>query len=641
MLKRIIKTSIYWAVNALVLFGGSLVAMPDIRPLGPFGGDVRSLAVHPLRPQRVFLGTADGQLYVSENWGALWSKLKPGLNRRELVIDSLIFDPADPDILYAGGWELKSDRGALFRTTDGGKSWIRMDLGRFESSIRAVAVAPTDPSIIAVGINEGVLLSTDGGLKWNRITRGYRSLYKVHSLTFDPQDSHVLYVGTWRLAWKTTDLGKSWKPIHNGMFWDSDLFSIQIHPQKTSVIFAGTCSGIYRSLNGGGRWVKLKNGIPGRAKRTRAVRIDPAEPRIVYSGTTAGLYRSGDGGDSWKLILPDTVINAIIVNPADHRKIMIGTDDGGVLVSDDQGKGFRSANQGFILRQISSIAEDSVRLYASVSADGRHGGVFYSSDEGRTWQLFNEGLNLEKIRPGLILAKEEMVYLATNRGLFSGFPGKKKWSLIPSTVDLSINDLDFAGPGREKLLLAAQDGIYVLDIRTGRLRKRSIPVYDRAIYSVMTDDDYSYVGTDMGVFRSEDGGNSWIIKVEGLPYTAVLRIRKIGRRLFCGTASGVFYSDDRAESWQRGDGIFPIDIASIAGGPLKGQVFAADLNVGYLFESRDHGTSWQPIDLGASLSRISTLHLTRSGRLLAGTVAEGIVMIIPGAESPAGNTGSR
>jgi photosystem II stability/assembly factor-like uncharacterized protein len=252
----------FLSLQIWLLLSGGLFANPDVQPLGPFGGDVRSLAMHPERSNRVFLGTADGQIYRSENWGASWEKLTPGLNRRELVIDSLVFHPGNPDILFAGGWELKSDRGALYRTSDGGQTWQQVELGRWESSIRTFAIAPQNPEYLAVGINEGVLLSTDGGSSWDRITRGYRSLYNVHSLAFDPHQPETLYVGTWRLPWKTTNLGKAWKPIHNGMFWDSDRFSIQIHPSQPEIVFAGACSGIYRSFNGGSRWSKLKNGLP-------------------------------------------------------------------------------------------------------------------------------------------------------------------------------------------------------------------------------------------------------------------------------------------------------------------------------------------------------------------------------------------
>jgi ligand-binding sensor domain-containing protein len=261
--------------------------------------------------------------------------------------------------------------------------------------------------------------------------------------------------------------------------------------------------------------------------------------------------------------------------------------------------------------------------------DGQHGGIFFSTDEGKTWKPFNRGLRLDQLRIRQILSGEDGTFLATNQGIYTGFPEKRDWSLIQTTVSVPVNDLAFANQKQDKLLLATDDGIQTLDLRTGRLRKKTIPVYDRAIFSVFTDNSFSYIGTEMGVFRSEDSGNSWTIKVDGLPYASVKKLYKLRDRLFCATNLGVFYSDNHAETWQKADGIFPIEIASIAGGPINGQVFAADSTVGYLFESRDNGASWNPIDLGPEISRVSALHLTLSGQLLAGTVAEGVVLIIP------------
>jgi photosystem II stability/assembly factor-like uncharacterized protein len=87
---------------------------------------------------------------VSEDGGESWSRLAPGLDRRNLVIDNLAFDPLDPNTLYAATWELKSDKGWLFRTRDGGQTWQEISLKRFNSAIRAIAIAPSDPQRIAL-----------------------------------------------------------------------------------------------------------------------------------------------------------------------------------------------------------------------------------------------------------------------------------------------------------------------------------------------------------------------------------------------------------------------------------------------------------------------------------------------------------
>jgi photosystem II stability/assembly factor-like uncharacterized protein len=631
------RTRRFWSISVFVVFlVGFARAEPDVIPLGPFGGDVRSLSVHPARSDRVFLGTADGQIYVSEDWGLTWARLSPGLGRRQLVIDGLAFDPRDPDVLWAGGWELKSDRGGLYRTRDGGGSWERFDLGIYGSTIRAVAVAPADPNVVAVGINEGVLLSRDGGRSWERISRGYRSLHQVHSLAFDPFDAELLYVGTWRLGWRTPDLGNTWVAIHNGMFWDSDIFSMQVDRNQSSVVFAGACSGIYKSTDGGDKWLRLRNGLPDEARRTRAVRIDPHDSEVVYAGTTEGLYRSVNGGESWDLLLPGVVINALVIHPLDGRRILLGTDDAGVLSSVDRGATFSSSNEGFIQRQIAAVASRSMdreEYFVAVAKDGAHGGFFLSANGGRAWSAHNEGLSdvIAGIRTILPSQRSRSVYLGTVRGIYRGVPGGEPWERLPGTERLYVNGLQFLDEDESRLLVAAREGVFRADSARGRPTRLTIPVYDREVFSAFVDRATGkiYIGTEMGVFRSDDGGDGWQIKVKGLPFVPVNDVRRVGSRLFAATRNGLFLSGDEGESWFRGDGVFPIDIVAVESGGDGGHVLAADPLVGYLFSSDDEGSTWEAFLLSQDLSRISALSRTASGKILAGTLSEGVVEIVP------------
>jgi hypothetical protein len=84
------------------------------------------------------------------------------------------------------------------------------------------------------------------------------------------------------------------------------------------------------------------------------------------------------------------------------------------------------------------------------------------------------------------------------------------------------------------------------------------------------------------------------------------------------------------EKWEPAEGVFPIAMVSVAGDPLNSRyAFAADQTVGYLFASTDGGEKWQSYDLSLALSRISSMSLTSTGKVLAGTVSEGVIVISP------------
>jgi len=612
-------------------FSGTSVWCSSLESLGPFGGDVRSLAVHEQKPNRFFLGTSDGQVYVSKNSGETWEKLVPGLNRRDLVIDNLVFDPNDPNTLYAGCWELKRDKGWLYRSSDGGASWEDVPLGSFASPVRAVAIAPSAPHVIALGITEGVILSEDGGQTWDRITRGYRSLYNVESLAFDPTDSATLYVGTWRLGWKTENRGKKWAAIHEGMIFDSDMFSLLVNPENPNVLFSSACTGVYRSDNAGKAWVKLKNGLPGEAKRTRTLHLDPSDLNRVYAGTTIGLFRSENGGGSWTQLVSDIVVNAVAVNPGNQDVILLATDDGGIWRSTDRGQNFEPSNQGFVHRQIEALraapGEDG-RLVASVGSDGSFGGVFISTNGGRDWTSYNQGL--EGLNAGvqriLVGSKNPIVFLGTRSGVYRGIPGEQDWKLVSATKGKAISDFAFLDASEQQVVFATSKGLLVYDEARKKIRNWKIPVYTGPIHGLHLDREsgYLYAATDMGVFRVQGASGTWVIRVKGLPPIRINQVTGRGDALAVATADGVYFSRDGSETWVAASMDHELEIAQLELNPADTkQLFAVDSTGFFVFMSEDGGASWREIPSN-NRSRLTQLTFTDSGDLLAGSISEGI-----------------
>src|SRR5579872_1475648 len=256
-----------FAVLAAFLAAGLASASATERPwtpLGPDGGSVRSLAYDPQNPDQVFLGTSAGMLYVSRDHGSSWTRLAHftqagGGNAAwgageagGMALDNIVISPTDSKTIYVAAWSVAASTiGELFRSRDGGKHWEATP-DMHNQSIRALALAPSDPKILVAGTLEGVFRSHDGGERWERISPEHHAEIKnVESIAIDPAHPETIYAGTWHLPWKTEDGGQTWRNIKQGVIDDSDVFSIIIDPAKPSVVFASACSGIYKSESAG------------------------------------------------------------------------------------------------------------------------------------------------------------------------------------------------------------------------------------------------------------------------------------------------------------------------------------------------------------------------------------------------------
>src|SRR5215475_9759481 len=237
---------------SLVLLWGFLTCSPSWaqhwKRLGPDGGDARSLAYDPRDPGRIFLGTSTGSVFVSSDGGQSWSYLAHLGSSDDYVLDHIVIDPRNPAVIFAAAWNVKDPKsGEVFRSRDGGNTWLALP-GMHEKSIRSLAMAASDPNILASGTLDGIYRSENGGESWQPISAASRpELKNIESIAIDPTHPNVIYAGTWHLAWKTTDGGRTWHHINRGMIDDSDVFSILVDSSNPSVVFAGACSGIYKS----------------------------------------------------------------------------------------------------------------------------------------------------------------------------------------------------------------------------------------------------------------------------------------------------------------------------------------------------------------------------------------------------------
>src|SRR5215467_6613959 len=380
--------------GTLVLGLAAAVVVPaqTWRQVGPPGGTVISLEADPKDSKKLYLGTSDGHVFSSSDEGQHWQLLSRIGTGQDDVVTHVIVDSRNSNHLYASTWTLYSGGGGVYKSDDAGRSWHIVGLQK--ETVRALAQAPTNPKVWVAGSLTGVYRSMDDGNSWERISpANHEDLRNFDSVAFDPHDERIIYAGTYHLPWKTVDGGKNWSPVVKGMIDDSDVMSIVVDPANPSNVHATACSGIYHSLDAGQNW-KRYSGIPFVFRRTQLIKQDPQHPDTLYAGTTSGLWKTTNEGGVWTRTTPgDWVVNAILIDPKNPQRVILGTEREGVQISENGGQTYAAANTGFHHQHILDVAMDQARPDRALVVLTFDTNAFLATkDGGTTWAPLGAGL---------------------------------------------------------------------------------------------------------------------------------------------------------------------------------------------------------------------------------------------------------
>ena len=545
-------------------------------PFGPDGGDARSLVADPHDRAHLYLGTLTGWIYESRNGGSEWKRLAWVGKRNDLALDSIVVDNSNSKRILVGAWVLGNPDGGLYISNDGGVNW-EGDADMRGQSIRALEAAPSDPKILVAGTLKGVYRSMDGGEHWQLISpEGSQEIHEVESIAIDPANPQIIYAGTWHLPWKTTDGGANWTSIKQGIIEDSDVFSIIVDPKDSNVVFASACSGIYKSQNGGEKFQKVQ-GIPSTARRTRVLMQDSQNLNIVFAGTTEGLYRTGDSGGVWQRTTgPEVIVNDVYVDPANTNRILLATDRGGVLASNDGGYSFSPSNNGFSARQITSYVGDAAQpatIYVGVVNDKAWGGVFVSDNGGLSWAQKSAGLNGQDVF-SLGQASDGTVLAGTGHGIY-----RLQGELWNRVNNVFLRESESSPPAPENVEKKVATPVrHAGKVRSVAAKKTTdaapAHVFDANVNAIARVGDTLYAATSDGLLRSVTAGESW--------------------KLMAGPEKDDWSFVASAKSW----------------------VLAATLRSAVL--SSDGGQRWEPVNLPGTLTQLAAIAVDDGGGLWLG-----------------------
>ena len=251
------------------------------------------------------------------------------------------FEPSlsDPDTVFAG-----VEDAAMFKTTDGGKSWNELSGLRTSSTgskwspgagglcLHTILIDPTNPERIFIAISAaGAFRTDDGGKSWKPINRGLHSQYIpdptaeighcVHRLAMHRSRPNTLFMQKHWDVMRTDDAGENWREVSGNLPTDFG-FVIDVHAHEPETVYVVPIKSdaehfvhdgklrVYRSKTGGNEWEALTKGLPQENCFVNVLRdamaIDSLDPCGVYFGTSGGqVYGSPNAGDSWDALVRD------------------------------------------------------------------------------------------------------------------------------------------------------------------------------------------------------------------------------------------------------------------------------------------------------------------------------------------------
>jgi photosystem II stability/assembly factor-like uncharacterized protein len=469
------------------------------------------VAIDPFDTDTIYAGIGEeGKIYRSTDAASNWSVVNtPGSPIADTaVINDIAFSPKVSGTMYAA-----TDDG-FYKSTDSGVNWTAKNTGLPSSTINRIELNPdtandTDVLYITVYVSDadpwdgGVYKSTNSAedtwiSKSNGLGQATGSGFQgsqYRSLAIDPNDTDILYVAdhSWRYTrglYKTTNSGDTWTLITSDSvidtaIWNNDLVDCQydvkalsVHPVDSDYVMIGTSFEILKSTNGGSTW---------------------SGPYTSRSSSTADTWTQTGQTDA-------LCVTCVTVDPSDTDRVYVGVADVQMYKSEDAGASFEWCGYGINpdggqhpFNWTYSIVVDpdsSAILYAGAGGrrnTGDGGALYKSTDYGDNWSYLaggdtgsgslgdNEPISLI-IDPSGSVGSRTMYALLYKNGVYKSTDSGQNWTAKNNGfVDSQYLETLVMAPGDTDTLYAG---------------------------CTLKKDGSGYI--DGGVYRTSDGGDSWI-----------------------------------------------------------------------------------------------------------------------------------
>lgn len=364
-------------------------------PPGTIAGLPIDMQCDPDDPDRIFINNYGGGNFLSEDGGKTWVNASSGYSGA--MIRHLAVASGQP------GWVYASGRSGVFRSTDGGMTWMGLANPGPEfpkvslNEIGALALHPQDPLslLTSPGDLSNPIYSLDGGNSWS-LASGYRGA--PVSIVYAPSNLSIVYAATTQMAcvddvpgtvieemcanaesffFASSDGGQTWEMPSEAEPPGQGITTMVVHPeQSTTIIAAAVGQSVVKTEDGGQTWQTISAGLP-LTEIVSALALDPQMPQTLFAGyRELGLYKSEDGGESWRQIsaglIPEAFIKSVVVDPTNINIVYLADHFSGVYVSVNGGETWKALNEGLTHRttNVLALSDDGTVLYVGIEGAG-------------------------------------------------------------------------------------------------------------------------------------------------------------------------------------------------------------------------------------------------------------------------------
>jgi len=527
---------------------------------------------HVYAPAGEFRG--DHGVFRTVNGGETWEEVLPAPNMTTGAVD-LTIDASNPRIMFAAMWEVfrtaytLSSGGpgsCIYKTTDGGNTWKRLEGGGLPPGIMGrigIDISPANPNYVYAMIESdkgGMYRSTDGGDSWTlmneeRMLR-QRAWYYTH-VTADPKNENCVYVLNTGM-YKSLDGGKSYGRI--GRRIHGDHHALWINPDNPKNMIGGNDGGANVSYDGGNSWTASEHPTP----QFYHIETDNEIPYNVYgaqqdNSTVKMSSRAFGKGEAFYYSVGGCECGFVVPDPRDHNIVYAGCYGGMITrynhytgtaqtinVWPDNPMGWAAGDLKYRFQWTAPIMispHDPAKLYHAANV------LFRSTDEGMSWQPVSGDLTRnEKSMMGP--SGGPLTHDNTSVEYYCTIFALKESPIRPGLIWLGTDD--------GLVHISTDDAETWTEITPKEMPEWSLissvepSNFDDAVCYMAVDrhelDDYNPYA-----YKTTDYGKTWKLINKGFPKEDFLRVIRedpvVRGLLYAGTEKGVYYSIDDGENW--------------------------------------------------------------------------------------------